>query len=96
MKKNWDVLNEEKPLWTRNPSEVTEEEYGNFYKSLTGDFDPHMQVKHFSAEGQIEYKALLYVPDRMPYDMFNNNKICRASCPISVVKCNNSQLLPMR
>ena len=74
VEQNWDLLNEEKPLWTRNPSEVTEEEYGNFYKSLTGDFDPHMQVKHFSAEGQIEYKALLYVPDRMPYDMFNNNK----------------------
>ena len=71
---NWDVLNEEKPLWTRNPSEISDDEYAKFYSSLTGDIDKHMQVKHFSAEGQIEYKALLYVPNRMPYDLFNNNR----------------------
>ena len=65
-------MNTKKPLWQRKPDDVTEEEYGAFYKSLTNDWDTHMMVKHFAAEGQIEYKSLLYVPKRAPFDMFKN------------------------
>lgn len=68
----WKHLNTKKPLWQRKPDDVTEEEYGAFYKSLTNDWDTHMVVKHFAAEGQIEYKSLLYVPKRAPFDMFKN------------------------
>jgi heat shock protein beta len=69
---DWELVNENKPLWLRDKKEVTQEEYNKFYKSLTKDTDDPFAHEHGRTEGEVNYRYLLYIPSKRPYDLFEN------------------------
>ncbi|KAL8466793.1 hypothetical protein ACS0TY_035737 [Phlomoides rotata] len=76
----WELLNDVKAIWLRNPKEVTDEEYTKFYHSLSKEFGDEKPLtwSHFTAEGDVEFKAVLFVPPKAPHDLYesyyNSNK----------------------
>jgi len=68
----WETINEIKALWLREKSDITEDEYHGFYKTISRDHENPLTYTHFSAEGEIEFKALLFIPANAPYDLFEN------------------------
>merc|ERR1719491_433586 len=73
----WKQLNENKPIWSRRPSQIEDSEYVSFYKALTSDSADPLSHVHFKAEGEIEFDSILYIPDSAPqgmYDQYYNSK----------------------
>merc|ERR1712048_6649 len=68
----WEQVNTQKAIWLRAKEDVTEEEYTEFYKSISKDYLDPLAYTHFNAEGEIEFKSILYLPKKAPFDMMDN------------------------
>eukprot|EP00186_Timspurckia_oligopyrenoides_P004143 CAMPEP_0182444964 /NCGR_PEP_ID=MMETSP1172-20130603/3249_1 /TAXON_ID=708627 /ORGANISM="Timspurckia oligopyrenoides, Strain CCMP3278" /LENGTH=767 /DNA_ID=CAMNT_0024640643 /DNA_START=28 /DNA_END=2331 /DNA_ORIENTATION=+ len=73
---DWIQVNKQKPIWMRRPREVEDEEYKEFYKTISKEFDSPLAWTHFAAEGDVEFRSVIYTPSTLPFDlrqdMFNN------------------------
>jgi len=70
-KSEWELVNDTKAIWVRSPSEVKDEEYDNFFKSLTKEFDAPLEKIHFTAEGEIQFRSILFIPKKAPSDLYD-------------------------
>merc|ERR1712166_1368815 len=68
----WEQVNTQKAIWLRNKEDVTEEEYNEFYKGISKDYLDPLAYTHFNAEGEIEFKSILFLPKKAPFDMMDN------------------------
>jgi len=69
---DWEVMNDNKPIWLRNPKDVETEDYNAFYKSFSKDSEEPLAHVHFSAEGEVTFRSILYVPKTAPYDLYQD------------------------
>ena len=72
-KEKWEKINSE-PIWNKNKNELNEEDYNNFYKNISGDWDKPQRYNHFKVEGNNEFTGLIYIPGRAPFDLFENKE----------------------
>lgn len=70
----YEQLNKQKPIWTRDTKDVSEDEYVEFYKSISGDWEKPLAYKHFKLDGQIQMRGLVYIPNKPPFDLFEKKK----------------------
>merc|ERR1712019_267502 len=68
----WEQVNTQKAIWLRSKEDVTEEEYNEFYKGISKDYLDPLAYTHFNAEGEIEFKSILFLPKKAPFDMMDN------------------------
>merc|ERR1711869_123036 len=68
----WEQVNTQKAIWLRAKEDVTEEEYNEFYKGISKDYLDPLAYTHFNAEGEIEFKSILFLPKKSPFDMMDN------------------------
>jgi len=69
---NWELVNKQKAIWSRDKKDVTDEDYAKFYKAITKDHEDPATWTHFKAEGEIEFKSILFVPKKAAHDMYDN------------------------
>jgi len=69
---DWDIMNSAKPIWQRKTSEITEQEYKDFYQAFSKDSRDYLAYTHFSAEGEVSFKSILFMPKSAPTDIFQN------------------------
>lgn len=70
----WETINQANALWTRSPSEIEDEEYQEFYKNLTYDYDEPLTWTHNRVEGRLQYTQLLYIPKKAPFDLYQREQ----------------------
>ena len=70
----WNLVNENKPIWQRKGDDITDEEYSSFYKAISKDYQDPLYKTHFSAEGEVEFKSILYIPGRMKQQQFDQKQ----------------------
>jgi molecular chaperone HtpG len=92
----WKTLNSMKAIWTRSEADVTEEEYADFYKHISHDWEAPFDKVRFRAEGMFEYEALIFLPDRQPYDLFYREQDYGLQLYVNrvLIKENSDELLP--
>ena len=81
---DWETVNNKDPIWVRTADDISQEEYAEFYKSITGDYEEHAGVKHFKIEGNLDFKVLLFAPRHDDVDMFGNTQNTQSNIKLYV------------